>query len=96
MAVLALSFSGCQSAGVVPSVDVKLYAGDSSEAGVTRNNPGSPKDTIRCTDSRIDEGYWMSQADFNRIVATYVGACKEWRKGTPLISPELLWTKVKP
>lgn len=90
-----LSFSACHTSGPVPRVDIKLYAGDSKEAGVSRRNPGSPFETIKCTDSRIDEGYWLSRADFNRLVATYIGACKEWKEGTVLIESSLLWQEIK-
>jgi hypothetical protein len=92
-----LSLSGCQTAsGPVPKVDVKLFNGDSAREGVTRANPGEPAQTIKCSDPRIDEGYWLSHADFNRVVNTLIGACDKWKPGTVLVDPELLWSKVKP
>jgi hypothetical protein len=96
-AATLLNLSGCQSvSGPVPKIDVKLYNGDSAKGGVTRANPGEPVDTIKATDPRIDEGYWLRHADFNRVISTYIGQCEKWKPGTVLIDADLLWQQVKP
>ena len=70
--LLILGLAGCRSAP--PKVDLKIYAGDSARAGVTRKQSD---ETISCADPKIDELGCMPYEDIKKLF-DLLWACKQW------------------
>jgi hypothetical protein len=62
--------------GGAPQLRPALYAGDSSNAGFTRKQSN---ETIRCTDTQIDDLVAMHYADLQCNFQVYVLGCAQWK-----------------
>ncbi len=70
-------FLGSRCATVPPKVDVKIWAGDSKNAGLTRSQDN---ETIKCTDPRVDRLAGLSYEDVRKLF-DLIWSCKSWPKG---------------
>lgn len=78
--LLLISFHllGCKTQVVnQPSWKPKVYAGDSSQGGITRKQSG---EFIRATDKKFDEYMSVSYSDYSCLVQTYVYNCERYKK----------------
>lgn len=72
VSIVLIVLAGCRSAP--PKVDVKLWAGDSERAGVTRSQTN---ETIACTDPAIDGLVCLSYADLKKLMDV-IWSCEKW------------------
>jgi hypothetical protein len=93
--MLALSQLSCVG-GPVPKWDGKLFVGSDKDDAIVRNNPNEPHQMIKCSDPLINDYICMSQSDFRALIMTYVNGCAQWKKGSPMVRPDLLWYVIKP
>lgn len=89
--VLAALPSSCGS-NKVPSINVKLFAGDSAHDGFTRAQNNT---TIECTSKAIDDYVAMSYADLKSIY-TVIQECKSWPQDMKLVHEKELYKQYSP
>lgn len=70
---ISLNFLGCASQPM-PAVDVKVWAGDSAKAGISR---AQEQLTLACIEPDFDEYACLSYQDIKKLYAAML-QCKEW------------------
>lgn len=83
--ILLLSISSC-AGGPIPKWDGKLWAGDSSRAGLARAQDAEGG-FIAAADPRFDDYIAMSYEDFRSFMSTYVEGCAKWKQGVEMMDP---------
>ena len=73
--MIMLSFTCC--ANSPPSINVKLWAGDSSSASIKRSQDN---ESIMCHQREFDNYLCLTYEDYTTIIETYLSSCKEWQK----------------
>ena len=86
-----LSLGGCAH-GEIPKWNGKIWAGDSSRAGIAR---AQDAEFIAANDPAFDSYLAMSFDDFRSFYTTYVLSCERWRKGVPMMSALEAWQTYK-
>lgn len=63
--------------GTPPNPNVKLWAGDSSNAGITH---GQTNETIYAIEPVFDKYVCMTYDDLDHLINSYVNSCELWDK----------------
>lgn len=72
VALIFWSLTGCKAP--MPAIDVEFWAGDASQAGVTRRQEDH---TLACADPEFDQYVCLTYKDIQKIFDTLL-QCEEW------------------
>lgn len=89
---LSLSVSSCGhgGGGVMPALDIKLYAGSPARGGIER---AQDNEVLTCTDPRFNQYACLSYADLRKIYAT-LQRCESWGS-SPMMSARTFYRQNK-
>jgi len=84
--------SGCSKPNIPQELkDVKIWAGDSANDGITRKQDNI---TIKATDPVFDDYAALSYTDLNKIIY-YLSMCESYPKDIPMLSTSQLKSLMK-
>lgn len=77
----AVLSQGCRTS--IPRWEGKIYAGDSGNAAISR---AQSNEVISCASPEVDKFICMTGDDFKSFYDTYILGCRQWGRGTPMMS----------
>ncbi len=81
--IILTLLTGC--AGVTPSFDGKIWAGDSKTGSIQR---AQDNEAISALDPRFNGYFCMSGADLEKFYKTFVLGCAKWKDGIKMTTEQ--------
>ncbi len=82
-----LTLVSCAHPGSFPAWDVEIWPGKPEIGGVVHTDTNGTVRTMKATDPYFSKGAWISYNDLRKAYIL-IQSCKEWKKGTQMMSAQ--------